>query len=115
MKQSSFKQKPCPECGSLFHAAWYHKPRKAMVTTKRLKPIGKQGQRYKVFRDTVAYPYLVRTFGEKCANCGRTDVPLDVDHKLKRGSHAELKYELTNLQLLCRPCHNRKDNTLEGL
>lgn len=77
---------------------------------KRMKPIGKQGLRYKSFRAKTAYPYLVATYGEKCAICGVTGLPLDVDHKLKRGSHPELKYELTNLQLLCRACHDRKDN-----
>ena len=77
---------------------------------KPMKRIGKQGRKYQDFRNTVAYPYLIARYGEKCADCGAKEVQLDVDHILKRGSHPELKYELTNLQLLCRPCHDRKDN-----
>jgi 5-methylcytosine-specific restriction endonuclease McrA len=84
--------------------------RKPILAKKRMKPIGKQGRKYQEFRNTVAYPYLVATFGEKCAICKQPGKNLDVDHIQKRGSHPELKYELSNLQLLCRRCHNIKDN-----
>lgn len=110
--------KPCTFCESAYHTAFScpSKPRAPMRTnvglriSKPMKRIGKQGLRYKEFRDTVAYPYLVAKFGEKCAICGTPGKNLDVDHILKRGSHPELKYDLNNLQLLCRACHSKKDN-----
>lgn len=105
----TIKNKPCKECGSVWHTGWVHKERKPMAKT-RMKAYGKQTTRYNQFRDTIARPYLIDKFGEKCAHCGRADLPLDVDHIKKRGSNPELKYELSNLQLLCRKCHNRKDN-----
>lgn len=47
-----------------------------------------------------------------CANCGKwiPESYVEVDHIKKRGSHPELRYEHTNLQILCRRCHDRKDN-----
>lgn len=80
-----------------------------------MKKLGKAGQKYKAFRNDVAYPYLAKKFGKKCTHCSATDVPLDVDHIIKRGSHPELKYDLDNMQLLCRSCHHKKDNTVDGI
>lgn len=107
MKRTSFKPKACPVCSSLYHTKSWHNPRKPM------NKLGKQGKIYNTFRDTVARPYLIKTFGERCATCKRSDLPLDVDHIEKRGSHRELKYDLNNLQFLCRSCHDKKDNTLD--
>lgn len=76
-----------------------------------MKPVGKETQRYNEFRDEIARPYLIDKFGEKCAKCKREDLPLDIDHIRKRGSSPQLKYDLKNLQLLCRSCHWAKDNT----
>jgi len=87
------------------------KPSKPIQAKKRMNPVGKQTRRYTAFRNNVAYPALVERDSERCAMCGKTNIPLDVDHIKKRGSHPELKYELTNLQLLCRSCHNAKDNS----
>lgn len=111
--------KPCKLCKSKYHTAWQcpSKPRSALLrgnstllAKKPMKRLGKEGRRYMEFRNDVAYPYLVERDGEQCSHCGRADVPLDVDHLHKRGSHPELKYDLNNLQLLCRRCHDRKDN-----
>lgn len=45
-----------------------------------------------------------------CDDCHKyTDSP-DVDHRIKRSVAPHLRYEFSNLQLLCRPCHQRKDN-----
>lgn len=83
-----------------------HKPR---------KPIKKKGKRtleYEEWRDSVAIPHLDKTtgrvcqacFGERCGN-----KQLDVDHILNRGSHYNLKMNLSNVQYLGRePCHREK-------
>ena len=75
----------------------------------RIRGRGKKTLEYEAWRDEVAIPYLDKTFGHKCADCWATDKPLDVDHIIPRGGHAELKFSLENLQFLCRNCHIRKD------
>jgi len=49
---------------------------------------------------------LIARYGEKCASCGRTGIPLTLDHihPIAFGG----KNELANAQLLCYPCHERK-------
>jgi len=84
-----------------------HKPRKALVTKKRPIQRGKEFYRWQTFREEVAIPYLDATFGHKCVECGTSD-NLDVDHILGRGSHPSLKYDLLNLQYLCRTHHSLK-------
>lgn len=100
--------KPCKLCGSKWHSAWACPKKKR----KSMNKLGKETKRYIEFRNEVAYPYLIERDGEQCSHCGRADVPLDIDHIHKRGSHPELKYDLNNLQLLCRRCHHKKDNTI---
>lgn len=76
---------------------------------KKRKPITKRGKRqveYEQWRDQEAIPYLDKNYGHVCAvtNCFETE-HLDVDHIQKRGSHPELKMELTNVRFLCRKHH----------
>lgn len=99
----------CKFCESLEHTQFYCrlKPRKPIKVNKRPKQAGKRATEYKNFRDQVAIPFLTENFGYKCARCGVTD-NLDVDHIQGRGSHPELKMNLTNLQFLCRSCHQQK-------
>lgn len=103
--------KLCLICGKkcLSDYCFQHKPR---------KPINQKGKRtleYEEWRDTIARPYLIKTYGPVCADCGGTrcgNKQLDVDHKKKRGSNPSLKMDLNNVQLLGRyPCHWEKDNT----
>ena len=49
---------------------------------------------------------LNRKFGEKCSKCGKSDIPLTLDHikPIALGGKNELK----NSQLLCIPCHVKK-------
>ena len=89
-----------------------HKPRKPIVLRKplpppkkRIKQRGKGYDKYELFKHTVAIPYLDATFGRKCQVCGTSQNNLDINHIKKRGSHPELKYELTNLEYVCRKCH----------
>lgn len=81
--------------------------------TKRIRQIGKKTITYNQWRDEVARPYLIAMFGEVCVIPGCTEATgLDVDHKLNRGSHPELKMVLTNVQLICRPHHQAKTDRL---
>lgn len=76
---------------------------------KQRTPIKKKGKHtveYEIWRDNVAIPYLER-IGHSCAACGATG-KLDVDHIKNRGSHYNLRMNLSNVQYLCRPCHIQK-------
>lgn len=98
-----------------------HKPRARIAVTsvpkrsKRPRQIGKAALKYNQWRDEVARPYLIATFGEACSKPGCTITEgLDVDHIENRGSHPELKMVLSNTQLLCRRHHMEKtDNVKE--
>jgi 5-methylcytosine-specific restriction endonuclease McrA len=52
---------------------------------------------------------LIAMHGEKCVACGKTGVPLTLDHikPIALGG----KNELANGQMLCIPCHNLKTKT----
>lgn len=52
---------------------------------------------------------LVELYGEKCVDCGRSDVQLTLDHihPISLGG----KNEVANCQLLCVPCHTKKTKT----
>jgi hypothetical protein len=77
---------------------------------KGINPRGKEHDRWKEFRDNTAIPYLDKNFGHTCRCCG-VGGKLDVDHIHGKGSRPELKYQLSNLQYLCRhPCHFNKTN-----
>lgn len=41
----------------------------------------------------------------ECSICKKWVRNIDLDHIRKRGSHPELKYELSNLRAVCRECH----------
>ncbi len=94
--------KPCKYCGLTTHYPYQCRlnPKKP----KRIRRYGKKTIAYNEWRDTIARPYLIEKYGNKCAMCGET-WRLDVDHIQKRGSHPELKMNLENVRLLCRPCH----------
>ena len=52
--------------------------------------------------------YLLEKWGRSCAYCGKTDVPLEIDHihpRSKGGSD-----RISNLTLSCRPCNEKKGN-----
>lgn len=88
-------------------------PGKLPVSKKR-KPIKQKGKRtieYEKWRDTVAKPYLDRTFGRRCADCGSAD-NLTIDHIITRGSRPDLVKELSNIQYLCGDCHRDKTDHL---
>ena len=50
--------------------------------------------------------YLLEKWGRRCAYCGKTDVPLQVEHivpKTRGGTN-----RISNLALACEPCNQRK-------
>jgi len=52
--------------------------------------------------------YLLEKWGRKCAYCGATNIPLQVEHlvpKIRGGSN-----RVSNLTLACEPCNLRKGN-----
>lgn len=74
---------------------------------KPISKIGKRTKEYNEWRINVAIPYLDKTYGHKCNNCGATGA-LDIDHIKPRGSNPQLKMQLNNIQYLCRSCHIKK-------
>ena len=73
---------------------------------KPIRQHGKIANQWRAFREKVAVPFLDKKFGHVCsvAGCGAT-TGLDVDHIKPRGSHPELRFDVTNLRYLCRPHH----------
>lgn len=95
----------CKNCGSMFHYQTF-------CPYKKRKPISQRGKHAKLwetFRDKVAKPYLDKKYGHICneRTCAVTD-PLDVDHVRERGSNPELRYDVKNVQYLCREHHRQK-------
>lgn len=109
--------KSCQVCGKRAYSDFcmQHKPRK-QITKK-----GRKTTAYETWRDTIAIPYLDKTFGRVCAACGGErchNRQLDVDHIKKRGMGGapSRTMDLNNVQYLGRfPCHFEKDNTAKGI
>jgi 5-methylcytosine-specific restriction endonuclease McrA len=97
----------CIKCGKRAYSEFCvaHKPRKP------IKQIGKRTVAYNKWRNEIAKPFLDDNFGHVCSNCQATE-GLEVDHILTRGSRADLKMNLTNVQWLCGPCHRKKTDPL---
>lgn len=108
------KTPKCKHCGALGHYAFqcFYRRKVVAKVKRRIRSFGKQSVEYMIWRDTVAIPYLIETYGYKCASCGKEE-HLDVDHIKGRGSHPELKMEVTNVQFLCRRCHRIKTDRIK--
>ncbi len=103
--ESMAKQVICTNCGSNYHYQTF-------CTLKKRKPISQRGKHAKLweaFRDKVAKPYLDKRYGRICnqKHCAIRD-PLDVDHVKERGSNPGLRYDVKNVQYLCRSHHREK-------
>lgn len=121
-RYSSF-QKTCPSCyyasrGQVKRPATTKPLRRTPIARSR-KPIkqrGKAAKQWDTFRDKVARPYLDKKYGLACVDCGSmpeqkvdgTYYRHDVDHVKGKGSHPELKFDVTNMVYRCRPCHIEK-------
>lgn len=102
-------KKRCKHCGDPQPKHWPYQCRQNTKTKKTIKQVGKKTLTYNAWRDNIAKPYLISTFGYKCAMCGRTNVRLDVDHIQKRrmGGAPSRTMNLANVRFLCRDCHFR--------
>lgn len=95
----------------------YTRPAVRKPLKRSTKPIKKKGKAtliYEKWRDTVAKPYLDKTFGINCSRCGapppvneETGKVLrhEVDHIKTRGARHDLKMVLSNVRYLCWECH----------
>ena len=63
--------------------------------------------RYLKWRDQVALPWLNENHGRWCRRCGKS-FALDVDHIISRSQRPDLVMVASNIQLLCRLCHQAK-------
>ncbi len=95
----------CTYCGKRAYSDYcvQHKPH------KRITQKGKKALAYDEWRDAVAIPYLDDKYGHVCASCGKGG-RLDVDHIQKRrmGGAPSRTMNISNVQYLCRECHNAK-------
>lgn len=66
--------------------------------------MGKEANKWTEFREETAKPYLDEKYGHLCHCCG-VGGKLDIDHIKEKGGNFKLKYDLSNLQYLCRHCH----------
>lgn len=101
--------KPCKHCQKTGH--FPYQCRQNPKKPKRIKQKGKRTIEYEHWRDTVAKPYLDKTSGHRCVECG-TSEGLDVAHKATRGSRADLKMVLSNVQWKCRTCHQKESGII---
>jgi HNH endonuclease len=51
---------------------------------------------------------VFKRHGHRCMRCGSVDSELQVDHVKPWRSFPDLRYDVNNLQVLCRTCHERK-------
>jgi len=58
------------------------------------------------------YHTLAHLHGEKCADCKSEERKLTIDHIWPKSKGGDNK--IRNLQLLCQPCHDIKDNLTWG-
>lgn len=104
MKRSSFKPKPCKECGSLWHSKGSHKPKNRMrteskkTTTKRLEtreawfeanPPDAQGHWHCYISK---HPLCPRILDRQTIN---------LEHNLSKARRPDLKYDITNIFPAC--------------
>lgn len=99
----------CKNCGEEGHwkSFCWRTAKTTPIAKKRPKPIGKVTAKYIEWRNTVAVPYLDKTFGRTCKNCGAGG-KLDVAHFQSRGSNPGLRMSLHNVHYLCRKCHQKE-------
>ena len=107
------KQVICSYCGWVGHYKTFcpRKPNKPIKVNKRPRQIGKGTIKYNAWRDGVAKPYLDKTFGHTCKDCGLGG-ELDVCHFETRGGHANKKMQLSNVYYLHRACHQKEHGQL---
>lgn len=103
--------KPCKNCASLTHSH-FSCPKRARKPLRAKRPMNKRGRKtieYEAWRDSVAKPYLDKTYGHICSHNGCEETEgLQVDHRRNRSTHPHLVMNLDNVQYLCAPHHYNK-------
>lgn len=103
----------CKWCNSTYHFSFQcPKNPKAQKPSKQRKSIKKIGKVTKKWLE-VRKAFLDKQTEFRCFYCG---LPLErnkveVDHYKPRGSHPELRYELSNLVACCWSCNGKKGST----
>lgn len=107
--------KVCEVCSTLGHSKFYCKKRKPVA----IKKVSNKQQAYHEWLESTARPAIIVRDGNKCQCCGRSpnnEEKLDIDHIVSKGSRADLKQDIGNLQLLCRYfCHRNKTDDIKCL
>jgi 5-methylcytosine-specific restriction endonuclease McrA len=89
-----------------------HKPRKPLpAPTRRIKQQSAKEKQYQVYKESEMRPAVIARDGNNCYCCTRPAYPgekLDLEHTLTKGSRPDLKRDIANIKLYCRPCHNNK-------
>ena len=119
---STIKPKPCKECGSIWHSAMYHKPRKPIAVrtplprpTKRIRPeaiktrnkrLATTAEWYEANppdKDGFWYCYI-----SKHPNCPvrLTRETIVLEHNLSKVRRKDLRYDITNIFPACE--HDNK-------
>lgn len=111
----------CVVCGanSLRGYCFRHKPRKPLQAKKRIRRVGKVGQklldqRKAYFEDHPGdehYCYYCVFVGIEVA---LTQAEAQVEHFMSKARHPELRFERSNLIVSCGP-HNERKGSLDGL
>lgn len=73
-----------------------------------LRAVGKEGKKWTNFRRKFLKARAEWFGGWICQRCKRECLYVEVDHIKKRSTNPELKYEVSNLQILCKPCHHKE-------
>lgn len=115
---STIKPKPCSECGSIWHSAMYHKPRKPIAVRKPLarskKPIRYESQKNRTKRlatreawfeanppdkDGFWYCYI-----SKHPLCPKrlTKETVQLEHNLSKVRRKDLRFDITNIFPACK-------------
>lgn len=113
--------KACKYCGLSGHSTLicYARPKNRILPSKKMKQIGKQGQKWlrvraQWFKDHPAPHYA-------CYLCGERLTPKEttLDHIQSRSRHPELRYDQSNLAPCCWRCNTWKGSRdleeLEGI
>lgn len=97
--------------------SYFKEPKKAKKKPKRIRQVSDKQSDYHDWLEEVARPYLIEKYDNSCICCGRPaqdGEKLDIEHTKGKGSHPDLKQDLSNLTLMCRvPCHRNKTDGKE--
>ena len=114
---STIKRKPCKECGSMWHTAMYHKPRKPIAVRKPLpratKPIRREAVKTREKRLATTAAWLEanppdknghwRCYISKHPQCPKvlTRQTIVLEHNLSKVRRKDLRYDIKNIFPAC--------------